>query len=340
MPDSRLKILFQRYIDETCSEHELEELMMLIRKSSSEDEVKLLMDEVWSDLSPEKHQQLTSLQSDAILNKILPTLNEKIYHTKVQTSFPWFKVAASILLLIVATGIFYYYNHAISPAPTKSLSTTSAQLSSPIEHEYIKLPDGSTVILNNNSTLDYDESFDNKSTRSVTLHGEGYFDIRHDPSKPFIVNTNNLKTTVLGTAFNIKAYSTDHNITVTVLRGKVKVENEKAVIGIITPNEQIIFDTQKYEGYHQIVNGKESVAWTEHDMFFDNVTVEEAVQKLKERFKVNISIDNDQIKTCRFTATFVRGENLDQILSVLCEFNNAQYRRDDNGNIIIKGRGC
>ena len=339
MENSRFKVLFQRYIDETCTENELEELMTLISESSSDAELKLLMDELWLNLPPEKHQHLTNLQSDIILKNILPESTEEIEDISEQSSFPWFKLAASILLLAIATGAFYYY-YSNRPLSNKSISQSDVDLSTPIEHQYIKLPDGSTVVLNNNSTLDYAESFDDKLTRTVTLHGEGYFDIKRDASKPFVVNTNNLKTTVLGTAFNIKAYSTDHNITVTVIRGKVKVENEKSIIGIITPNEQIIFDTEKSQGLQQIVNSKESVAWTEHDLFFDNITVEEAALKLKERFKVIINIENDKIKNCRFTATFVRGENLDQILSVLCEFNNAQYTRDDKGNIVIKGHGC
>jgi transmembrane sensor len=339
MENSRFKVLFQRYIEETCTENELEELMMLISESSSHPELKLLMDELWMNLSPEKHQHLTTLQSDRILKNILPQSDEKIPGGNEQTSFPWFRLAASILLLAVITGALYYY-YATELVSHKLISASAVERVVPIEHQYIKLPDGSTVVLNNNSTLDYAESFDDKPTRSVTLHGEGYFDIVHDASKPFVVNTNNLKTTVLGTAFNIKAYSTDHNITVTVIRGKVKVENEKAIIGIITPNEQIIFDTEKSAGLQQIVNSKESIAWTEHDLFFDDITVEEAALKLKERFKVTINIENDKIKNCRFTATFVRGENLDQILSVLCEFNNAQYMRDDKGNIIIKGQGC
>lgn len=69
----------------------------------------------------------------------------------------------------------------------------------------MRLPDGSTVLLNEGSELSYSTSF-GKQAREVTLTGEGYFDVQHNLSKPFKVLTGNVTTTVLGTAFNIKAY--------------------------------------------------------------------------------------------------------------------------------------
>ncbi|WP_163024732.1 FecR family protein, partial [Pseudomonas viridiflava] len=102
------------------------------------------------------------------------------------------------------------------------------------EHQKVNMPDGSTVILNNNSSISYPKVFGVK--RAVTLTGVGYFDIRHDLKKSFTVHTGNLSTVVLGTAFNIKAYDRDHEISVTVTRGKVSVLDSNAALAILTPN--------------------------------------------------------------------------------------------------------
>src|SRR5690606_2859673 len=91
------------------------------------------------------------------------------------------------------------------------------------EHRLLHLPDGSTVIVGVGSKLNYPSSFDSLRTREVYLEGQAYFDIRHNPQKPFIIHTGKVATTVLGTSFNIKAWPEDQDITVTVTRGKVRV---------------------------------------------------------------------------------------------------------------------
>src|SRR5688572_8298430 len=107
-----------------------------------------------------------------------------------------------------------------------------------MDPQFLRLPDGSTVLLNEGSKLEYPITFSG-DTREVFLQGEGYFDIQHNPSKPFVVKTANVTTTVLGTAFNVKAFPSEKHITVTVTRGKVKVSKDEKVLGVITHDQQI-----------------------------------------------------------------------------------------------------
>src|SRR5690606_5004009 len=81
------------------------------------------------------------------------------------------------------------------------------------------------------SVLNYPKEFG--ETREVHLEGEGFFDIKHDPTRPFVVTSGNLTTTVLGTAFNIRALPNDDRIVVTVIRGKVQVKDGERVLGVI-----------------------------------------------------------------------------------------------------------
>jgi ferric-dicitrate binding protein FerR (iron transport regulator) len=90
-----------------------------------------------------------------------------------------------------------------------------------LHRQLINLPDGSKVVLNANSKLEYPPGFSN-NTREVYLDGEAYFDIAHDPGKPFIVHTGSISTRVLGTAFNINAYRSQQFVEVTVTRVKWK----------------------------------------------------------------------------------------------------------------------
>jgi ferric-dicitrate binding protein FerR (iron transport regulator) len=207
-------------------------------------------------------------------------------------------------------------------------------------YKTIVLPDGSTVVLNHSSELQYATTFDGLATREVYLKGEGFFDVKHDASKPFIVHTGALNTTVLGTAFNIKAYQGEKRITVTVTRGKVKVGDGDKTLGVITHDEQITFYPESNEAARKEVNASKVIAWQEGNIYFDDITIEAAVQQLEERFGVNIAWSTEKLKDCRFTASFIMGESLEEIIQVICEFNQSTYKKDADGNFTIEGEGC
>lgn len=326
MNNTRLTTLMMRYLHGRTSPAEEAELFEHIGKDDNE-HVARVLEEVWNqpehDLTPEKSQQ--------ILDRILSTETESPDAKPAQTS--WLRIAASIAAIATAGFIFYQYTAPKMPPVEKMLAEEVSA------RQFIKLPDGSTVLLNSGSTLDYPEIFDGP-TREVTLSGEAYFDIRHHATRPFIVRTGSLRTTVLGTTFNVKAYAGDDNITVTVTSGRVKVSDEKKVLGIIDPNQQISFSKATQQSEQKEVKSEEVVAWAEKDIFFDDVTLSEAVMILEERFDVDIQLDKAEIGDCKFTATFVRGEDLYQILDVICAFNATTWTEVDTDTIRVKGTGC
>jgi ferric-dicitrate binding protein FerR (iron transport regulator) len=203
----------------------------------------------------------------------------------------------------------------------------------------ITLADGSRVWVNAGSELKYPKIFNGK-TREVYLSGEAYFDVRHDISRPFIIHTGTVLTTVLGTAFNIKEDKNKHTIQVTVTRGKVGVTNGNKLLGVIIPNQQISFNTLKAEVVQATVNANAVIAWQQSDLHFEDVSFEDAITQLEQHFNVKISFSNAKLKDCRFTGTSLNGEELDKILKVMCAFNNAIYQIKPDGSIVIDGPGC
>lgn len=311
--------------------------MQTLAQPASDEALQALMDKLWEEL-PE-NGKLSAEKTERILEHILPASRSRVVQPlQKQRTFlsPWMKVAAAVALALLA-GAIWYGNTSL-----KKESSPIAQTSEPSasEHQFLKLPDGSTVVLNAGSHLEYPSSFEGMGHREVLLRGEGYFDIKHDASKPFVVRTGNLTTTVLGTAFNIKAYDDEKNITVTVTRGKVQVSDEGRTLGVITPNQEITFDKLDRQSQQRSVDSNNAIAWKSHDIFFDDITLQEAAAQLEERFHVTIRFENEKTRHCRFTATFLHGEDLDQILQIICEFNGANYARDAGGNLLIKGDGC
>ena len=204
---------------------------------------------------------------------------------------------------------------------------------------YIRLQDGSTVLLNEGSQLDYPAGFANNK-REVTLSGEAYFDIRPDAKRPFIVHTGKINTTVLGTAFNIKAYPEQKQITVTVTRGKVKVGDNKKTFGVIVPNESIAVNTEINSFRLERVNADEALTWKKQYLVLDDISLEEAAVLIGNRYHVNISFSKEALENCRISATFLNNENLEQVLTVVTGVVDADYTLQPNDEVIISGEGC
>lgn len=259
--------------------------------------------------------------------------------TKVITMPPrrnmWRSIAAVAAVLVVFFTIYHewgFIHNKLYPVQLTALNVPVNQ------KRQIILADGSRIWINSASQLKYPGSFAG-DTREVYLSGEAYFDIKHDASRPFIIHTGKVITTVLGTAFNIKDDHTQHTIVVTVTRGKVSVADGQVQLGTITPNQQISYNTINKQHARKNVNAGDAIAW-QGDIHFNDITFADAAAQLQQRFNVKIGFSNEKVKNCRFTGTALKGEKLEKILNVLCAFNKATYQTNEDGSILINGVGC
>jgi transmembrane sensor len=326
---SRLQYLIVQYADNRCTKEEMRELFSLIGDPARDGKLNQEFFKIWNQIHPE--EQITSIDE----NRLFRDIEQRISVPSLwRPSFVWAR-AAAVLLLVLGGGIIYFYLS--NPAQKKKQPLAAANKLIPSSHSLIKLPDGSSVLLNKNSRLDYATFTGNN--REVVLSGEAYFDIAKDKLHPFVIHTGKLKTRVLGTAFNIRAYPEESDVTVTVTRGKVEVEMEDKTLGIITPNQQISFNKRNGSTIQQQVFADSILVWKQNDLVFDNINFEEAAVIISNLFNVSVSFANERLKNCRFTASFLNENNIDQVLTVLCDVNNASYEKK-NDTIIIKGQGC
>lgn len=334
----RIVYLMKRYLDNTCTRQEMDELLDYIKENPEDEQ---LIDAVPETLKEERYDADRDMDAGALswseMQKKLKDLpaNESVTYRE---RFPW-KVAASILLTAACIGTFFFWQEnkngwvADDKPSLKNNVRTSAD-----EHRLIVLPDGSKVWLNHNSKLTQETAF-NTRTREVTLDGEAFFDIRHDPGRPFIIKTGEVKTTVLGTAFNIRAFPGEDAVTVTVTRGKVRVEGENRKGGTITANQQITLNLQSEKVEEKVVNAAAVSQWIKGDLILHDITLGEVEEILEERYSVEIRFDNPLLKECRFTSTFFQQASVDEVLTAICLVNGAKYELHDKV-IIIYGDGC
>jgi ferric-dicitrate binding protein FerR (iron transport regulator) len=256
-------------------------------------------------------------------------------------------VAAAIFIGIVFSLIFFYKTPPKVPDPALVVVKSNREKSEmqedrknkvqQKENRVVFLPDGSKVILSPGSKLNYPSSFDGVEKREVFLVGQAFFDVKHNPSRRFIVHTGKLETIVLGTVFNIKALHGEKEITITVARGKVKVKDQNKILGTITPNQQIVYNKGNVTSTQRIVNNESYLDWINQDLLINNLTLSEAAKILEEQFKIKIIIRDPSIREQRFTATFPKDEKLDQALKSITIFNGVTYTyNNDKSEVIIK----
>jgi transmembrane sensor len=334
MSITRFKFLFQKYVSKTDTAEEREEFLALARHTANDEELKSLLAEHWE--TGVGDSQMSDNKAEEIYSHIVTSNagGRALHHWRLS----WQAAAAVIIICGVSAMLYFSRGNELKKMPAQArLKTESTPLQ---KRRMVNLPDGSTVILNGNSTLNFEASFNTNGRREVYLVGEAYFDIKHDPGHPFIVHTGKLRTTVLGTAFDIRAFPDDKDIVVTVKRGKVKVGDAQRTYDVILKDEQIVYHKNADQHMKAPVNANAVVAWKNEDIYFDDVTMQDLAAQLQERFSVTIDFASDKIRGCRLSGTFLKSQNLKQILDVIGEFNQIKYQFNTEKSIVLSGEGC
>lgn len=333
----RFGYLLDRFTKKQITDSEIAELKYLLDNDQYEDIIKEdLTSFLTEDFNRASEEMTREIDYDDLYERIRNEIQEakKPLLTRRNIWF-WSRVAA---VLAIALGIGSRWiqplketepgiaQHEVeADSVGKTVTFTSK--------DFIHLPDGSTVLLNENSELSYTEPF-GADLREVTLKGEAFFDIKHDPKHAFIVRTGAINTKVLGTAFNVNARK--KKVVITVARGLVEVGDKDRTYDQIKPNQRIIVSTSDLAFKKTDLKDLKTIRWKEEGLIFDGITLELATKKLEERFNVKLNIENAAIKDCRISAWFLNGESLTEILDLLCGIRQATYAWE-NGQWHISG---
>lgn len=221
-------------------------------------------------------------------------------------------------------------------ADFSKIKTTSDEpemktISTPRGKDYeLVLSDGTVVLLNADSKITFPTRFTGDK-RTVKLVGEAYFKVSKNKHRPFIVETGNLYTKVLGTEFNLKAYP-HSDVNVTLIKGSVAVNAEGKEVMLkpgenaeYSENKDIEVTTVDTEGYIQ---------WKDGYFYFDNVPLIDVVRDLGRWYNVNIEIRNNSLMSYRLHFIASRKASIKEFVDNLNEFNYLHVVHKDNKLII------
>ena len=267
----------------------------------------------------------------------------------------WLYRAAAACFLVVS-GYWFFSSQFASPSvyqqqiaalpkpPVEIANTTD-------KAKFMRLPDGSTVVLLPHSQLRYPTDY-GRQNRTVYLQGEATFDVAKDAQKPFFVYAGEVVTKVLGTKFVVRSFERDPKVTVIVQRGQVSVfkslpatsqtNPDKTVQGVLLqPNQQAIFSRETETFAKTLVLSPLRITDQENvpvDFVFSETPITEVFDRLKKAYGIDIIYNVDGLKDCQLTAS-LDDESLFQKLNIIVQSIDATYEVVE-GQIVITGKGC
>ncbi|MGE4586328.1 MAG: FecR family protein [Mangrovibacterium sp.] len=314
------KKLLKKFITNKCTSTEVDKVFRWVQKQSDQASGKILFKTFWDEIkaTDKMDKNLALKRLDRIHHIINIRKSEQIATSifrKKRFLIQLISKAAAILLIPVIT--LFIYTRFIQP---ERIDYQLNEIISPSgSRTFLELSDGTKVWLNHGSKMIYPQIFTGK-IRTVKLSGEGYFEVAHDKTKPFIVETGNMAVKAVGTAFNVKAYQDDVDFETTLETGKVivlkKAPNKNLTVCEMSPGQHLIFNS--ISNYYSIETGElaKYVSWKEGKLVFNDDHMDQVAQRLSRWYNVEIDIKDPDVKKLTYTATFI-DESLDQILEML-----------------------
>lgn len=366
---NRIWILMSRSLNGEAGAADEKELEQLLQADPSLQQQYQMMRALWQSTTPE-----ADTEKEVNVSRILQLARVQEAVADVEAAEPVKAKRFTLQRIAIATaavaacaaGIFIYNTYSITAPETVQLIV--AQNGSRTQS---KLPDGSTVWLNAGSSLSYEADFAG-ANREVRLTGEAYFDVAANARKPFIVHTAGIHIKVLGTAFNVKAYTTDKSVETTLISGMVQVTREdrqeknaiylhpdeklvitrrqaKAALAVTHSNSSTVADSAAEEEWQLAestithLDSKQhttaelaETAWMYNRLVFSGDSFGELAPRLERWYNIRIAFANEELKQLHFNGSFER-ETVEQAFTALA--TAAPFRFSVQGHTVLISDG-
>ena len=326
--------LIANYLTEGLDKNALDELKTWIAASAENQQYFIRQREIW--FSAVSREAASVYDKD----KAFENFRNRVESQKEiqSTSRRGFSLSAlwryaAVVAIIIAVGCISYWQGEVNVKDTFADISVEAPLGSKTK---LYLPDGTLVWLNAGSRMTYSQGF-GVDNRKVELEGEGYFEVKRNEKIPFFVKTKDLQLQVLGTKFNFRDYPEDHEVVVSLLEGKVGLNNllREEKEAVLSPDERAVLNKANGLLTVESVTASNASQWTDGYLFFDEELLPDIAKDLERSYIVRIHIANDSLKTFRFYGNFVRREqNIQEVLEALASTEKMQYKIEER-NITI-----
>ncbi|HEY9489062.1 MAG TPA: FecR domain-containing protein [Chryseosolibacter sp.] len=331
MSPEELDKLIEKYLEGKCTDEECDYInswYLSLGKDRGQP-----LNRISDQIASTENRMLNRLQSHALQGSTGTKRRSLSWH--------YAAIAASVLICVAAG--YYVLKPEVRPAPLveqvmKAEFSVVENTSSP--EKKVILPDGTIVRMSPESKIRYTNDI-NTPSREVFLTGEAYFDVAHNPERPFYVYAGNVVTRVMGTSFIVRARGQE-KVTVSVKTGKVTVYSRKASHKktVLTQNQKAVYDQVTdlvaTEGVsaEQVIEDKRNLA----EMHFEETPVSEVLEMLIKTYDIDIIYHEASLSGCVLTSSFFE-EGLYDRIDVICTAIGATYKIVD-AQVVIESKGC
>ncbi|MDN5204345.1 FecR domain-containing protein [Fulvivirgaceae bacterium BMA10] len=328
-------LLLTKYLNNECTRQELIEVANLLTDPSNQGEVSGLLEQAsrkfhgYYKTTPE-HQKKSWSKIHSEISRPGDTANKNFRPKQI-----WLKIAASLILLL-GVGLLIRLSLDSVQNPVKELAVQQKTARNELgKKSRLTLPDGTVVIMNSGTIISYPEKFSD-DIRSVSLKGEAYFDVKEDSSHPFVVNVQGIKTKVLGTTFNIRAYDYNNNIKVSLTSGKIAMQlPDDSTHLILRPGQEMIYDLGASTYEVNEFDSEQVLGWQEGILYFNEASEKQAINMLEHWYDVDIEIVNSTSNEWKNLTAKYNNEPLENVLISLGYTLSFNYEIDGRNIKII-----
>ena len=287
---------------------------------------------IWLESSPENEQELFREREffDAMIlsGSTKSAGEEKKSHPFFRTVlFESIKIAA-VFVITVACGTYFYKSEIRKIGEAMNTIKVPAG-----QRANLTLPDGTNVWLNARSEMRYPAVFTGNK-REITLDGEAYFEVTHNEDKPFVVQTNKCNVEVLGTKFNVEAYSDSEDFCTSLMEGSVRVSDKgnPSETVLLSPNHMVSLENGQLST--SPILDFDVFRWKEGLICFRNMNFEQLMLRFEKCYGVRIVVENKHLVNYICSGKFRISDGIDNALRILQKDAKYSFERNNDESVI------
>ena len=333
IPMDQWQTLLERFLRSQCTGRENRFIYYMLRKGLIDDELRSVIGTVLND--PDALPSVDKMEPvpETLLENIHSRMNKKIPKPVVRRRsaiIEWLKIAAAVVITVFISWLSF---RTATQEPPSAMNTIRVPAGQTVN---MTLADGTNIWLNARSTLKYPSVFAG-AKREVILDGEGYFEVAHDPGKPFTVHSGGYTVEALGTQFDMEAYSHEKDFACSLFEGSVSItsatDSDQPIV--LSPDFMARLDDGRLVA--EAITDMDHYRWREGLISFKDMPFTDLMKKFEKCYGITIIIQNKQVVNYAPTGKFRQSDGIDYALRVLQRNFRFQFERDEeNHTIYIK----
>ena len=287
---------------------------------------------IWLESSPENEQEL--FKEREFFDAMILSGSTKVAGME-KKSRPFYRTVlleaikiAAVFVITVACGTYFYKSEIRKIGEAMNTIKVPAG-----QRANLTLPDGTNVWLNARSEMRYPAVFTGNK-REITLDGEAYFEVTHNEDKPFVVQTNKCNVEVLGTKFNVEAYSDSEDFCTSLMEGSVRVSDKgnPSETVLLSPNHMVSLENGQLST--SPILDFDVFRWKEGLICFRNMNFEQLMLRFEKCYGVRIVVENKHLVNYICSGKFRISDGIDNALRILQKDAKYSFERNNDESVI------